>query len=237
MQVSSSSSAQALEQMKQMREKMFSRADQDSSGDLSLDEFESMAPGTSDTSPASSAGSTTATNRAAEVFASLDTDDDGSVTSAELEAGRSGGRPPGPPPQGGFSSDSMSALLSGQEASTTSGSSSASDDLFASLDTDGDGSLSASEFQAAGGTQGAGGPRGAGGPPPGGPPPGGPPPGGAPDGTAASEDDDTSASSLLSSSTDGGSMSDALAALVQKALQNYMSASTTQSASSTLLSA
>lgn len=154
MQVSSANGAQALEMANRMRQRMFSRADQDSSGGLSLDEFRAMRPGNSGTQAADSAGGTTATNRSAEIFSRLDTDGDGTVSAEELEAGR-----PARPAGGAFSAGSMAALLSGQEASGTSG----AGDVFASLDTDGDGSLSATEFAAG---RPAGGPRGPGGPPP-----------------------------------------------------------------------
>lgn len=152
MQVSSASGAQALEMANRMRQRMFSRADQDSSGGLSLDEFRAMRPGNSGTQAADSAGGTAAADRSAEIFSRLDTDGDGTVSAEELEAGR-----PARPAGGAFSAGSMAALLSGQEASETSG----AEDFFASLDTDGDGSLSAAEFAAG---RPAGGPHGPGGP-------------------------------------------------------------------------
>lgn len=203
MQVSSASSAQALEMASRMRERMFSRADQDSSGGLSLDEFRAMRPGNSGTQAADSAGGTTATDRSAEIFSRLDTDGDGTVSAEELEAGR-----PARPAGGAFSAGSMAALLSGQEASETSG----TDDFFASLDTDGDGSLSAAEFAAG---RPPGGPRGAGGPPPDGPPPG-----------ATDEASETS-------------QADTLSELVRKALESYLQATTAtaQNQTSTLASA
>lgn len=155
MQVSSASSAQALEMANRMRQRMFSRADQDGSGGLGLDEFRAMRPGNSGTQAADSAGGTAATDRSAEIFSRLDTDGDGSVSAEELEAGR-----PAQPPHGGaFSAGSMAALLSGQEASETGG----TDAFFARLDSDGDGSLSAAEFAAG---RPSGGPRGPDAPPP-----------------------------------------------------------------------
>lgn len=203
MQVSSANSAQALEMANRMRQRMFSRADQDSNGGLSLDEFRTMRPGNSGTRAADSAGATTATDRSAEIFSRLDTDGDGSVSAEELEAGR-----PARPAGGAFSAGSMAALLSGQEASGTS----SADDFFTSLDTDGDGSLSAAEFAAG---RPPGGPHGAGGPPPGGPPP-----------DATEEASETS-------------QADTLAELVRKAMESYLQATTAtaQNQTSTLASA
>lgn len=139
MQVSSASSAQALELANRARQRMVSRADQDSSGGLSLDELRTLRPGNSGRRAADSAGGTTATDRSAQIFSRLDTDGDGSVSAEELEAGR-----PARPAGGAFSAGSMAALLSGQEATEAGG----TGDVFASLDTDGDGSLSAAELAA-----------------------------------------------------------------------------------------
>lgn len=210
MQVSSAGGTQAAEYMRQMREKMFSRADGDGSGGLSLDEFSAIGQGRNGTGAAESAGSAAsaaATDRAKEAFSRLDTDGDGSLTQAEMEAGRP------PPPNGGMAPDTMSALLSSQESATGSGSATGSTansnglaELFSSLDADGDGSLSATEFEAAQGTQ-----ETRRGPPPGGPPPGGP----LPDGQDGSQDG--------SGTTSGtGSAASQLLAMMEKALQSYM---------------
>lgn len=219
MQVSSAGSAQAAELAKQMRERLFARADKDGSGGLSLVELQAAAPGRSRSAPADAAGGTAASDRAAKIFARLDADGDGSVTAAELEAGRPG--------RSGstLSSASMAALLSGQEASGSSG----AQELFSRLDVDGDGRLTAAEFKAG---QSAGGGRAgharrhhADGPPPGGPPP---------DGDGASGIAPGITSSATSST---GSAAAALADLMKKALAGYLHGTKASSGGTTLASA
>jgi Ca2+-binding EF-hand superfamily protein len=84
----------------------------------------------------------------------LDTDCDGSVTSTELTDNTR------------KLFDNLRAQLAGSQAKATASADSAGmDELFASIDTDGDGSISASEFK-------TGVKHGPGGPPPAGPPPG-----------------------------------------------------------------
>ncbi|WP_161993629.1 EF-hand domain-containing protein [Muricoccus nepalensis] len=195
-----------------MRERTFSRADQDNSGGLSLDEFRSMAPGKNGRVPAEPAGQATGTDRAAAIFAKLDANGDGSVTPAELEAGRPRGHRHGGAPGGAFASGAMSALLSGQEASGTPGAGPSPGDLFARLDTNGDGSLTATEFQA------------------GRPPPGGPRGGTDRLGLPSSRSDGTDGSASAGSTR----KAEALAALVRKALENYLSAGRAPSAPDTL---
>lgn len=125
------------------------------------------------------------------------------------------------------------------------------EDMFAKMDSDGDGSLTQTEMETAfqsmrSETKGAllaaqeesggfGGPGGAGGPPPGGPPPGGPPPGGQ-QGEESSESGSSSIASLLSSSTseDEEDEDDPLGTLIsqlQTAINSYTQKTSANSSS------
>ena len=84
----------------------FEQADADKSGALSLEEFEQASSG----GPLGAAGSAGHAN-AEEMFASLDTDGDGEVTSTEAVSAFSGN----------FSSDAFMSLLAAQESATASG--------------------------------------------------------------------------------------------------------------------
>lgn len=120
MQVSSFGAAQNVQGFQQLRQQMFSKADSDGSGALSLDEFmavgQNLPSGKNDSSAIKSK------------FSELDTDGSGDVSQAEMEAGK----PPMPP-------DMTNALLSLQEADSQS-------DPFTEADTDSSGSLSLEEF-------------------------------------------------------------------------------------------
>jgi hypothetical protein len=102
MQVSSAGSAGNAALIQQMRQQVFSRADKDRDGSISLAEFQAQAK------PAASAG-TGATDAA---FASLDTDGDGKLSAAEMAKARPhhpwGSRP-------AMGTDGLSALLGAQE--------------------------------------------------------------------------------------------------------------------------
>lgn len=134
MSISSIGGSNAASMMLQMRERMFTQADSNQSGGLSLDEFKAAAkqggpsrggpppggPPPAGPPPSGAAGSTQGTANAAgteassaldSVFNALDTDGDGTVSQAELSAGDNQSR------QGAISSDGMSALLSAQQES------------------------------------------------------------------------------------------------------------------------
>lgn len=136
MSISSIGGSNAASMMQQMRERMFTQADSDQSGGLSLDEFKAAAkqggpppggpppggPPPGGPPPGGAAGSaqgsanvagTEASSALESVFNALDTDGDGTVSQAELAAGESQNG------QGAFSSDAMSTLLSAQEQSST----------------------------------------------------------------------------------------------------------------------
>ncbi|SDD91103.1 EF-hand domain-containing protein [Belnapia rosea] len=104
MQVSASGSAGNAAMIQQMRERMFSRADKDGDGSLTLDEFQPLAR------PAASAG----TGAMDATFKALDADGDGRLSSAEMAQARphrhGGGRM-------GTGADGMATLLGVQESS------------------------------------------------------------------------------------------------------------------------
>ncbi|GGJ32737.1 hypothetical protein GCM10011320_45460 [Neoroseomonas lacus] len=126
MSISSIGRSNAASMMQQMRERMFTQADSDQSGGLSLDEFKAAAkqggPPPGGPPPGGAAGSaqgsanaagTVASSALDSVFNALDTDGDGTVSQAELSARESQGG------HGAVSSDGMPALLSAQEESST----------------------------------------------------------------------------------------------------------------------
>jgi Ca2+-binding EF-hand superfamily protein len=122
MSFSVSSGAGQAAQVQQWRARQFARADQDKSGGLSLDEFTQMAArrrggpaANSAGNPADSTQATTGTQANAAIqdgFKRLDSNNDGSLSQAELEAAR-----PDPSPShrpDAFNSESFQALLATQ---------------------------------------------------------------------------------------------------------------------------
>jgi Ca2+-binding EF-hand superfamily protein len=208
--------------MRSFKPPTFESLDSNSIGDLTLDELKSAAPG--------GAQSAKSSERAEKLFAAMDADSSGSVSSDEkdafdtkMKAAReamqfmtqlmAGGSQPSSNEDifantdtdgsGGVSLDEFSAGDAAESLSTEQLS-----ELFATIDSDSDGSITETEssdfldtLKSAMG--GAGGPPPGGGPGgPGGPPPGGPPPGGSASSSASDEeDDDTSAINLLSAAT------------------------------------
>lgn len=143
-----------------MQEKILAKMDEDGSGGVSQSEFQ-----TAITDIASKTGVSN-DKSAEELFSTADSDGDGSLSADELGTAMQSVMPPPP-----------STLAFAQSRSASSAQDSGSDEMFAKLDTDGDGTLSQAEFEAgrpdnAEGTGGTGGPQAMGGmPPP--PPPGG----------------------------------------------------------------
>lgn len=134
------------------KDKLFSLVDSDSSGGIDTDELKTlMEQVTKKTGVANS-------NTAAELMTKLDTNGDGSLDGSELHNGIT-------------SIVQLPSTMDFAQARSDSstGATGSSSDKFASLDTDGDGKLTQSEFDA-GRPSSAGGPHGAGGPPPGPPP-------------------------------------------------------------------
>ena len=202
MQISGASSSYYLQQLQQS---LFSKADTDESGTISLDEFEA---GNSDKSAASA--NSAGTKKAEELFSSIDTSGDGELSDEEFSAFfnklssetagamipfQMGGPQGGPPPGGGH--DPMQDLIgtadedgdgvlaldefvaAGPDDAAGSGK---SEELFASIDTDGDGSVTQDELDSFSEQRGL---KGAGGMPP-------PPP----QMSGAKESDDTEETSL-----------------------------------------
>jgi Ca2+-binding EF-hand superfamily protein len=120
MQVSSFGAASNMQAFQQARGQLFSKADSDGSGALSLDEFsaigQNLPGGKNDSSKIQS------------MFSKLDTDGSGDLSQAEMEAGK----PPMPP-------DMVQSLLSLQESEQQT-------DPFGQADADSSGGLSLEEF-------------------------------------------------------------------------------------------
>ena len=209
--------------MRSFKPPTFESLDSNSSGDITLEELKSAAPG-----GAKGAGSA---ERAEKLFAAMDADGSGSVSSDEkdsfdtqlkearqamqfmtqLMAG--GSQPPSnediftASDTDGSGSVSLEEFSSGEAADKLS--TDQLSELFSTIDSDGDGAITETESSdfldtlksAMGGPGGAGGPPPGGGPGgPGGPPPGGPPPGGS-GSNEASEDEDETAINLLTAAT------------------------------------
>lgn len=176
------SSSTLLQQVQQARLSAFQKADTDGSGGLSLEEFKAAGPkdanGNAIAPPPGAPG-------VEDMFASLDSDSDGSLSQAEQDSGFGQKFEPGG--QNRLSGDMITRLL-GQLGDSQL------EDFFNTADQNGDGSLSGDEFTSAieslateaGLSAGS-----AGGPPPGGPPPGGPPPGGVSSAESSDESDDS----------------------------------------------
>ena len=154
---SSSLSQMLMQQMQKARAEMFSKADTDASGGLSLSEFTAMG--------ADNPNATQDSKAIQSMFTKLDTDGDGSLTQAELDAGA-------PPQQdiGMLSDKVLSALLdilggdeSSEETTETADASAASapppppppassdsstTEIFDALDTNKDGVVSLDEMMA-----------------------------------------------------------------------------------------
>jgi Ca2+-binding EF-hand superfamily protein len=117
--------------MQERAQQRFAASDADSSGTLSLEEYQSFVPDFVEDIDGS--------------FTQIDADNSGDLSEAELQTfaeSHQGGRPP-PPPGGNAdgSSSSILELLISEAAED-------SEDYFGSLDADGDGELSTEEVQA-----------------------------------------------------------------------------------------
>lgn len=197
--------------MRQLQPPSFSSIDSNSSGDITLDELKAGAPGgTADTKGAA---------RAEKLFAAMDAGSSGSVTSDEKDAFDSklaeqrqamqfmtqlmagGSQPPSNENVFAATDTDSSGSVSLEEFSSSDSAEGVSTDeleqLFATIDADGDGAITETEssdfldtLKSAMGERPMGPPPGGPGGP-GGPPPGGPPPGGKGGGEAESEDDDS----------------------------------------------
>lgn len=208
--------------MRSFKPPTFEPLDSNTSGDITLDELKSAAPG--------SASDTKSAERAEKLFAAMDADGSGSVSTDEKDAFDTklkdarqamqfmtqlmagGSQPPSNDDIFAATNTDGSGSVSLEEFSSSDAAKSLSSDqlseLFATIDSDGDGSVTETESSDFLDTlkSAMAGPGGPGGPPPGGGPggPGGPPPGGPPPGGSASEDtseDDETAINLLTAAT------------------------------------
>lgn len=115
MNISSTNSAMDLmamrEEMAAMREEMFAKSDTDASGGISIEEF------TEASANRPVGGAESAEGKSIEdIFAEIDADGDGEVTSTEMDEHMEANRPPAPP----MSAETGSALTMLQESLNTS---------------------------------------------------------------------------------------------------------------------
>jgi len=202
--------------MRSFKPPTFESLDSNSSGDVTLDELKSAAPGGAQNAKSS--------ERAEKLFAAMDADSSGSVSTDEkdafdtkMKAAREamqfmtqmmagGAQPPSNEDIFAATDTDGSGGVSLEEFSSSEAAESLSTDqlseLFSTIDGDGDGSITETESSdfldtlksaMGGGPGGPGGPRGPGGPPPGGPPPS--------DAADSSEEEDDTAISLLTAAT------------------------------------
>ena len=202
--------------MRSFKPPTFESLDSNSSGDVTLDELKSAAPGGADKAKSS--------EQAEKLFAAMDADSSGSVSTDEkdafdtkMKAAREamqfmtqmmagGGKPPSNVDIFAATDTDGSGGVSLEEFTSSDAAESMSADqlseLFSTIDGDGDGSITETESSdfldtlksaMGGGPGGPGGPRGPGGPPPGGPPPS--------DAADSGEEDDDTAITLLTAAT------------------------------------
>jgi len=202
--------------MRSFKPPTFESLDSNSSGDVTLDELKSAAPGGADKAKSS--------EQAEKLFAAMDADSSGSVSTDEkdafdtkMKAAREamqfmtqmmagGGKPPSNDDIFAATDTDGSGGVSLEEFTSSDAAESMSADqlseLFSTIDGDGDGSITETESSdfldtlksaMGGGPGGPGGPRGPGGPPPGGPPPS--------DAADSSEEGDDTAITLLTAAT------------------------------------
>lgn len=114
-----------------MQEKILAKMDGDGSGGISQSEFQ-----TAITDITSKTG-TTLDSSAEDLFSGADSDGDGSLSASELGTAMQSVLPPPP-----------STMAFAQSRSATGSQSAEDSEMFAKLDTDGDGSLSQAEFEA-----------------------------------------------------------------------------------------
>lgn len=109
-----------MQMMNRMKEQMFSKADADQSGGLSIEEFGQAGPASQAKKSSDEIG---------KMFAKLDADQDGQLTKAEMEQAK--------PPNNGLSDTTMSALfeMMGQSSGKEKGASgvAAGDDMTSYL--------------------------------------------------------------------------------------------------------
>jgi Ca2+-binding EF-hand superfamily protein len=193
----------------------FTKLDSDSSGALTLEELKSGAP--------KGASDARSTERAEKLFAAMDSDADGSVSSTEKDtfdariaeniqsmqftAQQMAGRAPPPPPGNGqvfaaTDADRSGAVSLAEFSDSPAAEELSSDqinELFSLIDSDSSGEISETEsntfLEDLQAAGGPGGPRGAGGPPP------GPPPSDAANAETEEEDEDDAALDLLALAT------------------------------------
>jgi len=202
--------------MRSFKPPTFESLDSNSSGDVTLDELKSAAPGGADNAKSS--------EQVEKLFAAMDADSSGSVSTDEkdafdtkMKAAREamqfmtqmmagGGKPPSNVDIFAATDTDGSGGVSLEEFTSSDAAESMSADqlseLFSTIDGDGDGSITETESSdfldtlksaMGGGPGGPGGPRGPGGPPPGGPPPS--------DAADSSEEGDDTAITLLTAAT------------------------------------
>ncbi|MFA5122353.1 EF-hand domain-containing protein [Zavarzinia sp.] len=147
--MTSISSLSGSSQLAQLRESLAAKLDTDGDGKISRDEFVAGRP--KDVSESDSAA----------LYAKIDKDGTGALTADQLQAGLEANRPNPTGGSAGLSSDLVAALIDILDKTKTDGTTSrdgasgdatgtppSSQDLFSTLDSDGDGKVSKAEFLA-----------------------------------------------------------------------------------------
>lgn len=139
---SASSSQKAKPNFEDMAQQLLSSMDTDSNGLIDASEFSTAAQALATDSSSSSTSSTS------DIFDLIDTNSDGNMSSEELMSALKNMKPPELPQGNGQEEGGMPPPPPPPPSDDSSSDSSSIDDIFSSLDTNQDGTISADEFKA-----------------------------------------------------------------------------------------
>lgn len=127
---------------------LLSSMDTDNSGSIDKAEFSAAAQALASNSNSTNANNTSSTASAADIFNTLDTNSDGSMSSEELMTALKNSKPPEPPrgEDGGMPPPPPGGMPPSGSSSASSESESTTGKIFAALDTNKDGTVSMDEL-------------------------------------------------------------------------------------------